>query len=99
MPGPERADLLRCQGVCGLRCLCEHLEIPVHRWHGDVPGSKKAFLANTDSTAVPVSAEEEVRSRCRARRSHTEAVVGGLRITGRDQACHQRPWRWSSSWR
>jgi ATP-dependent Lhr-like helicase len=22
--------------------LCEHLEIPVHRWHGDVPGSKKA---------------------------------------------------------
>jgi ATP-dependent helicase Lhr and Lhr-like helicase len=25
--------------------LCEHLEIPVHRWHGDVPGSKKsAFL-------------------------------------------------------
>jgi ATP-dependent helicase Lhr and Lhr-like helicase len=25
--------------------LCEHLEIPVHRWHGDVPASRKtAFL-------------------------------------------------------
>ena len=25
--------------------LCERLEIPVHRWHGDVPASKKsAFL-------------------------------------------------------
>jgi ATP-dependent helicase Lhr and Lhr-like helicase len=29
--------------------LCEHLEIPVHRWHGDVPGSKKsAFLKRPD---------------------------------------------------
>jgi ATP-dependent Lhr-like helicase len=24
--------------------LCEHLGVPVHRWHGDVPGSKKAKL-------------------------------------------------------
>lgn len=29
--------------------LCEHLEIPVHRWHGDVPGSRKtAFLKCPD---------------------------------------------------
>jgi ATP-dependent Lhr-like helicase len=29
--------------------LCEHLEIPVHRWHGDVPASKKsAFLKHPD---------------------------------------------------
>ena len=29
--------------------LCEHLEIPVYRWHGDVPGSKKsAFLKRPD---------------------------------------------------
>jgi ATP-dependent Lhr-like helicase len=24
--------------------LCEHLNIPVHRWHGDVPGSKKSAV-------------------------------------------------------
>ena len=29
--------------------LCERMEIPVHRWHGDVPGSKKsAFLKRHD---------------------------------------------------
>ena len=29
--------------------LCERMEIPVHRWHGDVPGSKKsAFLKRPD---------------------------------------------------
>ena len=29
--------------------LCERLEIPVHRWHGDVPASKKsAFLKTPD---------------------------------------------------
>ena len=27
-----------------LEDLCEHLEIPVHRWHGDVPGSQKQRL-------------------------------------------------------
>lgn len=32
-----------------LDALCEHLEIPVHRWHGDVPGSRKAkVLAQPD---------------------------------------------------
>ncbi|GAA3164008.1 hypothetical protein GCM10010531_15210 [Blastococcus jejuensis] len=25
-----------------LDALCEHLDLPVHRWHGDVPGSRKA---------------------------------------------------------
>ena len=27
--------------------LCERLEIPVHRWHGDVPGSKKVRRPET----------------------------------------------------
>jgi ATP-dependent helicase Lhr and Lhr-like helicase len=32
-----------------LDALCEHLDIPVHRWHGDVAGSRKAkVLANPD---------------------------------------------------
>ena len=32
-----------------LDSLCEHLDIPVHRWHGDVAGSRKAkVLANPD---------------------------------------------------
>ncbi len=32
-----------------LDALCEHLELPVHRWHGDVAGSRKAkVLANPD---------------------------------------------------
>lgn len=36
-----------------LEALCEHLEIPVHRWHGDVPGSRKAkVLANPDGVLL-----------------------------------------------
>jgi ATP-dependent Lhr-like helicase len=32
-----------------LDALCEHLELPVHRWHGDVAGSRKAkVLAHPD---------------------------------------------------
>jgi len=32
-----------------LDALCEHLDIPVHRWHGDVAGSRKAkVLSNPD---------------------------------------------------
>jgi ATP-dependent Lhr-like helicase len=32
-----------------LDALCEHLELPVHRWHGDVAGSRKAkVLARPD---------------------------------------------------
>ena len=32
-----------------LDALCEHLDIPVHRWHGDVAGSRKAkVLADPD---------------------------------------------------
>ena len=32
-----------------LDALCEHLCLPVHRWHGDVAGSRKAkFLTNPD---------------------------------------------------
>jgi len=32
-----------------LDLLCKHLELPVHRWHGDVPGSRKAkVLAEPD---------------------------------------------------
>ena len=32
-----------------LDALCEHLDLPVHRWHGDVAGSRKArFLTNPD---------------------------------------------------
>lgn len=27
-----------------LSALCEHLDIPVHRWHGDVPGAQKAAV-------------------------------------------------------
>ena len=33
--------------------LCERMEIPVHRWHGDVPGSKKsAFLKRPDGVLL-----------------------------------------------
>jgi len=36
----------QCDRISGL---CERLEIPVHRWHGDVPASKKsAFLKRPD---------------------------------------------------
>jgi ATP-dependent helicase Lhr and Lhr-like helicase len=33
--------------------LCEHLRVAVHRWHGDVPGSKKAkLLKNPDGVLL-----------------------------------------------
>lgn len=36
-----------------LDALCEHLDLPVHRWHGDVPGSRKAkVLAHPDGVLL-----------------------------------------------
>lgn len=37
--------------------LCEHLEIPVHRWHGDVPGSRKARVLTSPSGLLLITPE------------------------------------------
>ncbi len=37
--------------------LCEHLEIPVHRWHGDVPGAQKTKLLNAPSGMLLITPE------------------------------------------
>src|ERR1035438_3280847 len=36
-----------------LDALCQHLDLPVHRWHGDVPGSRKArVMADPDGVLL-----------------------------------------------
>ncbi|TNM66872.1 DEAD/DEAH box helicase [Streptomyces sp. NP160] len=40
-----------------LEALCEHLELPVHRWHGDVAGSRKAKVIKDPSGLLLITPE------------------------------------------
>ncbi len=40
-----------------LEDLCEHLEIPVHRWHGDVPGNQKKRLRENPAGILLITPE------------------------------------------
>jgi len=40
-----------------LEDLCEHLEIPVHRWHGDVPGNQKKRLRENPGGILLITPE------------------------------------------
>jgi len=40
-----------------LDALCEHLDIPVHRWHGDVPGSRKAKVLKAPDGLLLITPE------------------------------------------
>ena len=40
-----------------LDALCEHLDLPVHRWHGDVPGSRKAKVVSQPDGILLITPE------------------------------------------
>ncbi|HUY47641.1 MAG TPA: DEAD/DEAH box helicase [Streptosporangiaceae bacterium] len=40
-----------------LDALCEHLDLPVHRWHGDVAGSRKAKLVRNPDGLLLITPE------------------------------------------
>jgi len=37
--------------------LCEHLDIPVHRWHGDIPGTKKSAVLKRPDGVLLITPE------------------------------------------
>jgi ATP-dependent helicase Lhr and Lhr-like helicase len=40
-----------------LAMLCERLDLPVHRWHGDVPGSRKSLVLRAPSGVLLITPE------------------------------------------
>lgn len=61
-----------------LEALCEHLEIPVHRWHGDVPASAKKRLRQSPSGIVLIT-PESVEALLLSLGAGAEQFLGGLR--------------------
>jgi ATP-dependent Lhr-like helicase len=58
--------------------LCTHLEMPVHRWHGDVAASRKAQLVK-DPGGVLLITPESIESLLINRTAHLGKMFGGLR--------------------
>jgi ATP-dependent Lhr-like helicase len=67
-----------------LDALCEHLDLPVHRWHGDVPGSRKAkVLAQPDG--VLLITPESLEALHVTRGPRAGLLLGGLRYVVIDE--------------
>ena len=67
-----------------LDALCEHLGLAVHRWHGDVPGSRKAkVLASPDG--VLLITPESLEAMLAIHGPKVAAVFGGLRYVVIDE--------------
>lgn len=64
--------------------LCEHLEIPVHRWHGDVPGTRKAKLLD-DPSGMLLITPESLEALFVLRGARIGALLGGLRYVVLDE--------------
>ena len=64
--------------------LCEHLEIPIHRWHGDVPGAQKAKLLN-DPSGMLLITPESLEALFVLRGARIGALLGGLRYVVLDE--------------
>jgi ATP-dependent helicase Lhr and Lhr-like helicase len=64
--------------------LCEHLGIPVHRWHGDVPGAKKAKLLDAPSGMLLIT-PESLEALFVLRGSQIGTLLGGLRYVVLDE--------------
>lgn len=58
--------------------LCTHLEMPVHRWHGDVGAGKKDVLIKQPSGVLLIT-PESLESLLVNRTSHLHDLFGGLR--------------------
>lgn len=61
-----------------LEMLCTHLEMPVHRWHGDVAANRKDALIR-DPGGVLLITPESLESLLVNRTAHLHDVFGGLR--------------------
>ncbi len=59
--------------------LCTHLEMPVHSWHGDIAGNKKAKLI-ADPGGVLLITPESIESLFVNRPTHLRKVFSGLRF-------------------
>lgn len=58
--------------------LCTHLDMPVHRWHGDVGATKKDALIKHPSGVLLIT-PESLESLLVNRTAHLRALLGGLR--------------------
>jgi ATP-dependent helicase Lhr and Lhr-like helicase len=67
-----------------LDALCEHLDLPVHRWHGDVPGSRKARVL-TDPDGVLLITPESVEALMVIHGPKIGRLFGGLRYVVIDE--------------
>lgn len=61
-----------------LESLCKHLELPVYRWHGDVPASQKKRLIK-EPAGILLITPESIESLLINRTSALRTIFGGLR--------------------
>jgi superfamily II DNA/RNA helicase len=64
--------------------LCEHLEIPVHRWHGDVQAGAKQSLLKTPSGVLLIT-PESLEALFVNRGTHISRIFGGLEFVVIDE--------------
>lgn len=67
-----------------LENLCSHLELPVHRWHGDVGTASKTALVR-DPGGVLLITPESIESLLINRTPHLSNIFGGLRAVVVDE--------------
>ncbi len=67
-----------------LEDLCTHLDVKVHRWHGDVSASQKAALVREPSGVLLIT-PESLESLLINRTSHLGDLFGGLRAVVIDE--------------
>jgi ATP-dependent Lhr-like helicase len=64
--------------------LCTYLDMPVHRWHGDVPASRKEQLLREPSGVLLIT-PESLESLLINRTRHLPGLFGGLRAVVIDE--------------
>lgn len=64
--------------------LCTHLDMPVHRWHGDIGATKKDALIKLPSGVLLIT-PESLESLLVNRTAHLHALFGGLRAVVIDE--------------
>ncbi len=64
--------------------LCTHLDVPVHRWHGDVGQAKKDALVREPGGVLLIT-PESLESLLVNRTAHLPALFGGLRAVVIDE--------------
>lgn len=64
--------------------LCENLDIPVHRWHGDVPASRKAKVIK-DPSGILLITPESLEALMVVHGPHVGLIFAGLRYVVIDE--------------